>query len=84
MTSATDADARSSEHHRPVLPQNGIAWLVAAAALTVAFAAGTLTGSRAAVHDSAPAEALPSEGQVLFSDLEPPNLQRAIDAEAEQ
>ena len=74
-----DPPTRSSS----VLPQRPLGWLVAIAALMVAFAAGTLVPTRGRLP-ATPDEAQ-SEGSVLFSDLRPPDLDRAIDElEADQ
>ena len=75
----------SSQRRRlGVLPQNPLAWLVTVAALVAAFAAGTVTARRTAPHAPPPVIAA-SEDPGLFTELEPPNLYRAIDQlEAQQ
>lgn len=73
-------------HARPweLLPGTPLAWLVLVAAVVAAFAAGHVAGAaRATLRDiGAPVGTTASETPPsLFSDLQPPDLQRALRSE---
>ena len=76
-----NAPARPAE----ALPRTPVAWLVLVAAVVAAFAAGHVAGSSRATtghHTGAPAGVSASETPPpLFSDLQPPDLQRALRSE---
>ena len=64
-----------------VLPQTPLAWLVVAAALIAAFAAGEIVGSSRAPQEASASAGASESPPPLFSDLQPPDLQRAVRSE---